>query len=129
MEKIEFSSNVEFVAKAKALLEDPEGYPYGYNKSDGECEYRTEDGRRCIAGRMFFGYVPEDRFFWNASQYIESLADGSGLRVKFPFLDFGVVKKIQRRHDYAAQNMDQDTSWEQIEADAVAADQVHRDTT
>lgn len=127
MEKIEFSSNVEFVAKAKALLEDPEGYPYGYNNVINLCEYRTEDGRRCIAGRMFFGHVPEDSSFWSGLSSASIMAEETDLIKKFPFLDFHIVNKIQVQHDMAAKGEKQSWTWENIEAAAVTADQAHKD--
>lgn len=144
MEKIEFNSNVEFVAKAKALLEDPEGYPYGWSKDRDQCQYLTEEGNRCIAGRMFYGHVSEQNLFWQSTVNIEFLSrskEKGDLAKRFPFLDFNkVVKPIQNRHDAAARHklstegkkkadfFDGQLSWEKIEEYAKQADKLYQET-
>lgn len=130
MKKIEFNSNVEFVAKAKELLTDPKGYPYGYNAVAQKCEYRTSEGKRCIAGRMFFGHIPEDtHYFWNGSASI-SFAPRI-LREKFPYLNWEIARRLQVVHDKAAHadscNAEQasiadEYSWENIESLAKESD-------
>lgn len=127
MEKIEFSSNVEFVAKAKALLESPDGYLYAYDAESNTCQYRTKDNRRCIAGRMFFGHIPEDNSFWRSQASITIAVSSTDLRKDYSFLDwYGVVRNIQKRHDYAARPdnsvEDDNCSWERIEQHAQDAD-------
>lgn len=118
MEKIEFKSNLEFVQKARELLDHPDGYEYGWNGHT--CVYRTDDGKRCIFGRLMFGYIPEDDEFWEYEGTASDVFHNYPVfHEKFPFLSSSLCNDVQLRHDNDTGLLDGTgtaiPSWESLE--------------
>lgn len=104
MEKLEFNSNVEMVQVARKLLMGPEPYEYGFDPNAKMCKYRTEDGKRCIFGRLMFGRIPEDSSFWvedNAGAHV-IIKLYPEIKKACPWISAEIAARLQEVHDELA---------------------------
>ena len=106
MEKLEFNNNTEMVELATKLLFGDEPYPYGYvshPEQGGRCLYRTEDGKRCIFGRLMVGRVPEDSRFWSCRlSAAMAMNEYPSIKKACPWIAAHVAEALQDAHDTMA---------------------------